>query len=105
MGLRVKANPVVVQFACGDMKPLQPRFFCSCNICICSLFIPGTSIGTSFSYLNADAVLNTGINFANRGSILMLKIQHQIFLDLLDLHLQQSYYLFLSWIVLYKTIE
>jgi hypothetical protein len=53
------------------MNPSHFRcFLWTFNRSICSSFIPGISIGTSFSYLKAAAVLMTGTDFAKLGSIL-----------------------------------
>src|SRR4030042_1055765 len=69
IGFSVIAMPVVVQLGMGVMKPLQPRAFCCClKRAMCSELMPGIKMGTSFSYLKADAVLITGLVAANLGS-------------------------------------
>src|SRR5215467_14497265 len=70
IGFSVMTSPVVVQFGSGAMNPFHPLFFLwMFNNSACSSFIPGIKIGTSSSYLKPAAVLITGTNFANCGSI------------------------------------
>src|SRR5215212_86363 len=72
MGLNVIARPVVVQFGNGATKPFHPLFFLwISSSSTCSSFIPGIKIGTSFSYRKAAAVLITGTDLANTGSIIL----------------------------------
>ena len=52
------------------MNPCHPLFFLwTSSNCACLSFTPGIKIGTSSSYLNAAAVLMTGTDLANCGSI------------------------------------
>ena len=68
-GLSVTTRPIVVQFGSGTMKPLHPRLRrCASIWAACAKFTPGTMIGTSSSYRNAEAVLSTAVVFAYCGS-------------------------------------